>query len=280
VALIITLLFWASAFAAIRFARHDYAAGHLALLRFLVASGVLGAYAFVAPIRLLERRDIPGVAVMAFFGVAVYHVALNSGEHTVPAGTASFLISTSPVFMALMARLFLHERLKLWGWVGIAISFCGVAIIAAEKGGGFRFSTGALLVLLSAFCGSVYLIIQKSYLSRYRAFEITAYPVWIGAFFLLLTFGQGLVPAVLAAPPAATMAIVYLGVFPSALAYVTWAYALSRLPASVVASFLYVMPVLALGIAWLWLGEVPAIEALYGGVLAIAGVALVGLRGR
>ncbi len=274
------MLFWASAFAAIRFVGDSYSAGHLALLRFLVASAVLGAYAFVAPMRRLERRDVPGVLAMSVFGVALYHVALNHGEHTVPAGTASFLIGTSPVFMALLARLFLHEHLKAWGWVGIGISLCGIGIIAAEKGGGIKFSSGALLVLLSAFCGSVYLVLQKSFLKRYRAFEITAYPVWLGSLMLLLIFGRDFVPAVSAAPMSSTFAAVYLGVFPSALAYVTWAYALSRLPASIVASFLYVMPVLALGIAWLWLGEVPPVEALYGGVLAISGVALVGWRGR
>jgi len=275
-----TLLFWSSAFTGIRYAGETYEAGHLALLRFLVASAALGVFACFAPLRRLEWRDVPGVSCMGLFGIAIYHVALNKGEHTVTAGTASFIIGTAPVFMALMARLFLHERLKVWGWVGIAISLLGVAIIAAEKKGGFAFSPDALLVLLSSFCGSVYLIIQKNYLKRYGALEITAYPVWIATLMMLVVFGHDLIPAIESAPMSATAAVAYLGIFPSALAYMTLAYALSRLPASIVSTFLYVMPVFALGIAWAFLDEVPHMEALYGGLLAISGVVLVNVYGR
>jgi drug/metabolite transporter (DMT)-like permease len=82
-----------------------------------------------------------------------------------------------------------------------------------------------------------------------------------------------------AAPLSATLATVYLGVFPGAIAYVAWAQALAHLPASRAASFLYVVPVVALTIAWVWLGEIPSILALLGGVLVIAGVITVNRRG-
>jgi drug/metabolite transporter (DMT)-like permease len=82
------------------------------------------------------------------------------------------------------------------------------------------------------------------------------------------------------APLHVTLAATYLGIFPGVLGYVSWAYALSRLPASTAASFLYLVPIVASGIAWVWLGEVPVPFALLGGVFVLAGVILVNTRGR
>ena len=69
-------------------------------------------------------------------------------------------------------------------------------------------------------------------------------------------------------------------VFPAAIAYVLWNYALARLPASLLSSFLYLSPVLACFIAWLWLGEVPSLLTLVGGVVSILGVILVQTKGQ
>jgi drug/metabolite transporter (DMT)-like permease len=219
------------------------------------------------------------MALMGFLGVTVYHTALNYGELTVTAGTASFLINTAPIFTALLATIFLHERLKFWGWAGIVISFAGVAVIALGEGHGLQVISGALLILLSAICASFYMILQKNLLRRYTAIEVTACSVWFGTIGLLF-FAPGLVKAVLSAPPSATLSAVYLGIFPTALAYVTWAYALSRLTASRTISFIYLMPALTVLSAWLWLGEVPPPASFLGGLIALAGVVLVNLRGK
>lgn len=131
-----------------------------------------------------------------------------------------------------------------------------------------------LLVLLAAFLQSLYFVLQKPYLKRYRPFEFTTYAIWAGTLGLLV-FWPGLPAEIGAAPPEATLAAVYLGIFPAALAYVTWAYVLARFPASRAASFLYLVPGVATLIAWLWLGEVPGWLALFGGVIALAGVIIV-----
>lgn len=278
-AIAITLLFWSSAFAGIRAALPYYEPANLALLRFLVASAVLTVYAVATRMPLPAPRDLPGLALLGFVGITVYHVALTYGEVTVTAGAASLLIAAAPMFSALLAVLFLGERLKAWGWVGILVSFAGVALIAVGEGGGVRFDPGAALILLSAVCTSLYFVFQKPYFERYSSLQVTTYTIWAGTLFMLV-FAPGLPADVASAPLNATLSVVYLGVFPAALSYVTWVYALSRAQASLVMSFLYVNPVLAIFVAWLWLAEIPTALSLAGGALALGGVIIVNTLGK
>ena len=269
-----TIIFWSSAFAGIRSALQNYSPFHLALLRFLLASGTLIVYSIFKKVRFPNLRDIPKIVILGFLGVTVYHIALNVGEISVTAGSASLLIASTPALTSLLAVIFSKEKMSKWGWVGIATSFLGVFLVTLGEGQGFQFDFGAILILVAAVSTSIYFVFQKPLLERYDALSMTTYTICAGTFFMLV-FLPELPQAILSAPFNSTLSVVYLGVFPGALAYVTWTQALSKAPASLVSSFLYLSPVLAIFIAWVLLNEIPSLVSLVGGGLSIIGVMIV-----
>lgn len=273
------LVVWASAFAGIRAGLRGYSPANLAIVRFLVASLVLAIYAGVAHFRRPEARDLPGLVVSGAIGITFYNLALNYGETHVTAGAASLLIASTPIWTALAARLWLHEKLRAIGWCGVLVSFAGVAMIAGGESGGVRLSKQALFILGAAVTSALYMILQKHYLGRYSALEFTAYSIWFGTA-MMLPFGSGLAQALRSAPLSATVAVTYLGVFPGALAYVAWAYVISQGAAGRTATLLYIIPIVAIGIAWMWLGEVPKAMSLVGGGIALGGVVIVNTAGK
>jgi drug/metabolite transporter (DMT)-like permease len=274
-----TVVLWASAFAGIRAGLQSYTPQSVALLRYLTASAVLLVYAVLTRMPLPRRRDLPGLALAGFLGFTLYNVALNIGEQSIPAGTASLIVASAPIYVALFATLALHERLKLWGWLGILLSFAGVAIVTIKPGAGLQISPSALLVLGAALTQAVYSVGQKPYLQRYSPLQFTACAIWFGTLFLLI-FTPDLLRQLPSASSSSTQAVIYMGVFPGAIGYLGWSYVLSHIPASRAGSFLYMVPAAAIIIAWFWLGEVPAPSALLGGVLILAGIVLVNVIGK
>src|SRR5271154_1408640 len=206
-ALAAALLLWASAFAGIRAGLHFYSPGQLAVLRFVVASLVLALYASLAHFRRPQRRDIPGFILSGIIGISFYNLALNYGETRVTAGAASLLISSVPIWTALFASFTLHERLTPRRWLGVLVSFAGVALIASGEGEGIHLSPQAFIILAAAASSAVYMVQQKHFLGRYSALEFTAYSIWSGTVFML-PFGKGLFHIVATAPASVTAAVV------------------------------------------------------------------------
>ncbi|HEY92180.1 MAG TPA: DMT family transporter [Dehalococcoidia bacterium] len=278
IAIGITILLWASSFAAVRASLQAFTPGHIALFRFFIASIILAVSALVTHTKLPALKDIPVVFLLGFLGVFAFHTAQNYGQVTVTAGSAGMIISSVPIFTAILATIFLGEKLKLWGWLSIFISFLGVSLISLGEREGVEFDFGVIYLLMAAIVAAIYFVLQKPYLMKYTALQLVTYMIWAGTL-LLLVFTPGLIEEVANAPIEATIATIYLGIFPSAVAYVTWSYALSRAPATIVASFLYLQPVLAVIIAWIWLNEIPALISMVGGVVTILGVFLVNKYG-
>ena len=268
-----TLFLWASAFVAIRIALTGFGAPGLSLGRLLVASAALAAVAPLFKVRMPARSDFLRIAACGLSGMTAYQLLLNAGERTVPAGTASMLVNTGPIFAALLAFLLLREKLGPRGVLGIVLGFVGALIITFTQGGGFQPSVDALLVLGAAVSQALFFVLQKPLLARYQGIEVTCYATWTGTLFSLPML-PWLISDLPAADGSTIAALVFLGVGPSAIGFATWAYAQSRAPVATVANTLFLVPFLAIGIGWVALQETIHPLAVLGGLIAIGGVAV------
>lgn len=276
----VTLVLWASAFVAIRHLGETVPPGALSLGRLLVASVVLGVLVVVRRPSRPSRRDWPGLIAIGLLWYALYNVALNAAETRIDAGTAAVLIQVAPIIMTLLAMLFLGERPSVYAVPGLALAFLGVVVISlATSRGGRGDWVGVGLALLAALAYAVSMIVQKPLMSRLPAIRVTWVACSVGAV-ACLPFGGDLVEVTRTGSTADLWWLVYLGVFPTAVAFTTWAYALTHMNASSLGSMTYLVPPITVLLGWLLLGEVPPSLAFLGGALCLAGVALTRRRSR
>ncbi|MCY7395793.1 MAG: DMT family transporter [Nocardioides sp.] len=270
----VTLVLWASAFVAIRHLADDFSPGALSLGRVGIGAVALGVVAVGRPMPRPSRRDWLSLAVIGVLWFGIYHVALNEGEQRVDAGTASMLLQVSPVLIALLAAVFLHERFTTHLALGLALAFSGVALIGfSASPEGDRDVLGVVLCMVSAVAYAISLVLQKPLLRRISALHVTWIACTIGAVVCLPFAGQ-LVFEVRQAPASSVLWVVYLGIFPTAVAFTTYAYALSHMSAANLGVTTYLVPPITIVLGLLLLDETPPSIAYVGGALALAGVAV------
>ncbi|MCW2856644.1 MAG: multidrug transporter [Marmoricola sp.] len=271
-AIAVTLVLWASAFVAIRHLGHDVTPGALSLGRLLVAAVALSILLVRSPRHRFTRNEVfllLGCGI-AWFGI--YNLALNASEQKIDAATAAMVVQVGPILIALLAALFLHELLTSWLLLGMAIAFGGVVVIgSALRGNGGSDLNGVLLALLAAGTYAIGVVCQKVLLRRLSGLEVTCYACWIGVVVCLPWVGD--LGHVVAHDSTSTLAlIVYLGLFPTALAFSTWAFALRYTDAGKQSLTTFLVPAIATLMAWLLLDEVPPALAFVGGALCVVGV--------
>jgi len=280
---LLTVLIWGSTFAAISFSlQGGFSAGHLLLFRFVVASIIFVIIALIPSqkFRLPDKQDIWKIALLGVIGISGYHICATFGQLTISAGTSGMLIGSGPIFTTIFAILILKERLSIAGWIGLAFGFIGISLIAFGSGDtAFGVAPGVFLTILAAIATSIFFVYQKPLFKKYTAIELTAYFTWVGTIPLLI-FAPGFLHTVQTISLEVTATAIYMGIFPTAIAYLTWAYALSQSKASSISSILYLEPVIAIIVAWIWLSELPKSISIIGGIIAISSVLLVNFYGK
>ncbi|MGW0815256.1 DMT family transporter [Streptomyces viridiviolaceus] len=276
----VTVVLWASAFVSIRSAGEAYSPGALALGRLLSGAVTLGV------ICLLRREGWPprpawrGIAISGLLWFGFYMVVLNWGEQQVDAGTAALVVNVGPILIALLGARLLGDALPPRLVAGMAVSFAGAVTVGLSmSGGGGSSLLGVVLCLLAAVAYAGGVVAQKPALAQASALQVTTFGCLVGAV-VCLPFGGQLVHEAADAPLSATLNMVYLGVFPTALAFTTWAYALARTTAGRMGATTYAVPALVVLMSWLVLDEVPGLLTLAGGALCLAGVAVSRSRSR
>jgi drug/metabolite transporter (DMT)-like permease len=272
-AVVVTLLAWASAFVAIRGVGEDLSPGALALGRLLIGTAVLGLLTvgrgWVRP----TRREWALLAVCGVGWFGIYNLSLNAAEQHLDAGTTAMLVNIGPILIAVFAGLLLGEGFPRWLVAGIALAFAGVVLIGFATRSAETDLLGVLLCVVAAVTYAAGVVAQKPLLRRLPGLQVTFTACALGAL-CCLPWSWALVRDVSAAPVGSVAGMVYLGVVPTALAFSTWAYALGRMDAGKLGVTTYLVPPLVILLGWLLLDEVPPPLAIAGGAVCLAGVAL------
>ena len=270
-AALVAVVLWAGAFVGIRAAGRSFSPGALALGRLTIGSVLLGAIVATRPFVRPTRRELLLLVLAGLLWFGVYNVVLNDAERRVDAGTAAMLVLVAPIIIVALAAVFLKERTTPNLLLGGVLAFAGVVVIGFATTSRHAPLAGVLLCLAAAASSAVGMVAEKPVLNRISALQATWTCCAVGAI-VCLPFAPLLVRELKAASASGIGWLVFLGVFPTSIAFTTWAYALARGTAGRLAATAYLVPPITIVLSWFILGEVPAAIAVFGGALCLVGV--------
>jgi drug/metabolite transporter (DMT)-like permease len=273
-AVVATVLVWGGSYTAIRIALAGLTPAEIAVIRYFVAAVVGAIYLVGVRSRWPTREEFVRLGIVGVLYVLGFAVLLNWGQETVSAGTAGFVVGTSPVLIAMMAVFALGEPFGRLSTLGALISFAGVGLIAFGSGDRFTLEFGVILVFGAALSAAAASVIQKPLLTNFTAVALTAWILLLGVVPLLPVLPNA-TTALLVADGDVIWAVAFLAVFSTIIGYVSWSTALKRMSAGRAGSFLNCVPLAATAIGFMVLGEVPTATGLVGGLLALTGVIVV-----
>lgn len=269
--LLLTLLFWASAFIGIKYLDQFFDPITLAFYRYFIASiTILLIYFKLQNKQMLLLKDIHLFIVYGVLGYGLYNLFLNIGLKSVGTGTASFITNQAPILTSLIAFLFLNENGSLKKIFGLFVGLIGISIIAYSQSLHISSYVGVLCLILATISIVIAVLIQKKLLHYYHPIEITAFGIWLGTIFMgILMMQEPKFHYYLSTK--IIFIFIYLGVFPGALAHLSWSYVLKYLPASSAMLSFYSLPFLTIIFGWIFLNEWPILFVLLGGCIALLG---------
>ena len=216
---------------------------------------------------------------IAFVSAAIQYSLTFTGVSGIDASTAALLIQLEVPFAILLAAVVLGDKLTIRQGVGVSLAFCGAILIVGEPklannmryvlmviGGGFAWSLGQIMIKIMGVSGGFSLISSVAVFAAPQLF-IASY---------LLEDNQ--IDQIITASPAAWAAVVYLGLVMTTLGYAMWYRLLGLYDVNMVMPFLLLLPVASVVGGYLFLDEILTTKIAIGGLLALAGVAIITLR--
>jgi drug/metabolite transporter (DMT)-like permease len=282
---LLAVLVWGASFIATKVALEDASPVTVVWLRFAMGVAVLGvAAAARRQLAAVPVRELPTFALLGLIGITFHQWLQSNALVTSQASTSGWIVATTPIFIALLARLVLGEKLSWARVAGIALAAVGVLMVVSKDdpatllAGRFG-APGDILILLSAPNWAVFSVLSRGALRRYPATRMMFYVMTIGWLFTSVLFftGPGL-SEIGRITPRGWAALGFLGVACSGLAYIAWYDALQHMPASQVGAFLYLEPLVAMTVAAVVLSEPILLSTVVGGAVILGGVWLVNRR--
>ena len=276
------IMVWGASFVATKISLQYVAPSTVVWLRFTMGVVILGlAVILNKQFAFPHGRDWGYFAILGFLGITFHQWLQSTGLLTAQATTTAWIITSTPIFIALLGLIVLKERL-LWSQVaGIMLASFGVLLIVTKGNlttliAGKIATSGDFLVLISAVNWAVFSTLSRSGLKRHTSTLMMFYVMSFGWFFTsILFFLSSDINQITSIPSDGWIAITFLGVFCSGIAYIFWYDALKVLPVAQTGAFLYLEPIITVIVAALMLREVLLLATLIGGITILLGVWLV-----
>jgi drug/metabolite transporter (DMT)-like permease len=280
--LLLVAAFWGSNFISMKYLLRSISPVELLLLRLMLGSLIFGVV-LLATSRSwprFTRSEWRHLAVIGTLGISVNISAVAFGTQMIPAGLASLIVTSNPVFTALLSRVVLGEALTRRKIFGIVVAFCGFLIVLFWGGPDASFnlhnSLGVLITLGGPSAWALYTILSKPYMGRAPSTQFAGIVTIIGALpaMPLLLYDHRIFGDALRFTPQDWLAALVTTGFALVLAYTLWYRGLKVLQPTQVAIYIYMVPVFGVIGSWLLLGEPITIFLLLGGATILAGVIL------
>jgi drug/metabolite transporter (DMT)-like permease len=274
-----TIIFWSLAYVLTKMALQYFSAFSLGFLRYFTASCTLAAIAVHTRMKLPNKADLPWFLAAGAVGFFLYMIAFNKGEETVTAATGSVVIATVPVITALLARFVFREKIYGIQWAAIIIEFAGVLVLTLIDGV-FSINVGLLWLIFAALLLSIYNLLQRLLTKSYTALQSSTFSIFFGTI-LLAIFLPASVKEISRAPGIQLVYIAVLGIFSSAIAYVSWSKAFAKArQTSQVSNYMFITPFITSILGYLIAGEIPDRATVIGGAVILFGVFVFNFGGK
>lgn len=271
-----TIGLWASAYVFTKVVLESFSPIALGFLRCAVASAALLTVLALKKELWPPLRAWPEFILSGAVGFAVYLILFNRGAGFLTATTSCLIISVSPILTAFLGVILFRERLPGLAWGVMLLEFSGILILTLWDGW-LSINQGVIWMLGAALAISAYNLIQKAYALKYSPLRITAYSFTTATLMLAFSLPQA-GRELLNAPLGHTGLVIFLGLGPSAAAYLMWAKALSLADrAGAAANYMFLTPALSFLLGYLVIGELPDKGTVVGGAVTLSGLLLFNL---